>query len=710
MRNPYKLISALIFTILISTTAPEVFAKLKMPTDARVISHNISITVNLKSRSLHGTDTIKVEGTGGRLRLLFNKDVRITRLRTHGKSPDRAINDLKGEALKELIIKLPRGTAASKPIILHLSFNASFSSIKKAEQQIKRGISYVNEGIMGPRGVYLPSSSFWYPHTEEGTAQYNLSINMPRGYTTVSEGDWMLHMSSADRTFDRWKTTRPALGLDIVASKFRVQKTVHNEINIYTFFLKKDKKLSDTYTKKTAEYLDLYSGLFGQYPFKKFAIVESFLPTGYGMPSFTLLGSKVLRLPFIPDTSLGHEIAHSWWGNSVYIDASQGNWSEALTTYTADYHFESKKGDKEAALFRFKKLEGYKNFAAPEGPSLHDFVEATEPSDRAVGYNKGLMVFAMLEDLLGSDTFNKALKNFYEEQAFKRATWGDITRAFSKTAGADLTWFFDQWLGRTGGPELGLAGVSTRESEDGYLTSFKITQKDPAYTMTVPARLTTGNNGEVIEKNFEIKEKNNDFTITSAASPTLLELDPGYRVFRILSPAEVPPSLSVVIGDKDALITLAGNKSEHGKFTAAAELLSRDYELKIAELTKEEIKKTLEEKSIFFLCGSGIPEFLKEMELSLPAGIKIDEKSFSIGDKSFDTQATAMAIALKNPYNAEKNIVFFQSKTLSSAEILSEIKKIRFYTKYSYIILEKGKVLEKGLIPADNALTHKFTE
>ncbi|MFQ5428503.1 MAG: M1 family metallopeptidase [Thermodesulfobacteriota bacterium] len=715
MKNPLSFKIALLFTILtlFTMTSPEAKAKAKAEVEknphARVISHNISITVNLKSRSLQGTDTIKVEGTGGRLRLLINKKTRVTRVRADGKKPGLAFNDLEDEPLKELIIKLPRKPAGSKAITVHISFNAATASIKDAEKKIQRGVSYINEGVMGPRGLFLPSSSYWYPHTENGAAQYNLSINMPRGFTTVSEGDWMLHMSSADRTFDRWKTTRPIDGLDIVSSKFRVKKTVHNDIKIYTFFLKKDEKLSATYSEKTAGYLDFYEESFGKYPFTKFAVVESFLPTGFGMPSFTLLGSKVLRLPFIPDTSLGHEIAHSWWGNSVFIDASLGNWAEALTTYTADYQYERSKGEAEAEEFRFKKLEGYKNFAGKDSPSLSEFITPKEPSDRAVGYNKGVMVFAMLEDIVGSETFNKALKDFYSDKAFKRGTWKDLEEAFARASEKDLTWFFEQWLHRTGGPELGLTDVSMKEEGEGFVTTFKISQKEPAYTMTVPARITTVN-GEVIEKNLEVKSKSSGFSITTVEKPVTLELDPRYRLFRILSAEEVPPSLSVVLGDKDTILVIAGDESLRSKFSTGAELLSKDYGLTVTEVTKEEIKKTLEEKSLFILGGPGMPEVLKGLELGLPPEIKIDENGFftTFDEKGFDGKDTALALAIKNPFNAEKNIILFSSNATSSTEILRDIKKIRFFTKYSYIILQKGEVLEKGTTPAKNALSYGF--
>ena len=39
----------------------------------------------------------------------------------------------------------------------------------------------------------------------------------------------------------------------------------------------------------------------------------------------------------IVGTSLGLELALSWWGNSVFIDYGKGNWSEGLATCVADH-------------------------------------------------------------------------------------------------------------------------------------------------------------------------------------------------------------------------------------------------------------------------------------------------------------------------------------------------------------------------------------
>ena len=110
-----------------------------------------------------------------------------------------------------------------------------------------------------------------------------------------------------------------------------------NGITAATYLFFENRQLSPRYLQATQHYLKRYTNLFGDYPFDGFAVVENFFPTGYGFPSFTLLGSRVLRLPFIPDTSLRHEVAHCWWGNGVFVDPAEGNWCEGLTTYMADY-------------------------------------------------------------------------------------------------------------------------------------------------------------------------------------------------------------------------------------------------------------------------------------------------------------------------------------------------------------------------------------
>ena len=161
----------------------------------------------------------------------------------------------------------------------------------------------------------------WYP-VPRGPTQYTLSVTLPRNFTAVSEAESVLKWPIATTcppicsiltipwTDCTWQLPQ------IMWSK----KISYNDIVIESYFFKEDAALADTYIEHAKHYLELYESFLTPYPYKRFAIVENILPTGYAMPTFTLLGREVVRLPFIVKTSLAHEILHQWFGNYVYID------------------------------------------------------------------------------------------------------------------------------------------------------------------------------------------------------------------------------------------------------------------------------------------------------------------------------------------------------------------------------------------------------
>ena len=233
---------------------------------------------------------------------------------------------------------------------------------------------------------------------------------------------------------------------------------------------------------RPARYLNFYSDLFGPYPFEKFAVVENFFPTGYGFPSFTLLGSSIIRLPFIIDTSFPHEIAHSWWGNAIQVDQSEGNWSEGLVTYLADYLLKERRSPAEGRDYRMQLLTDYAALVAPDNDfPLSGFTSRIDPASRAIGYGKGAMVFHMIRTEIGDRAFFGALREICRERLYRSATWGDFERAFSRSSGRDLSSFMKQWLTRPGGPHLALSNVTRRREGSGWTVSGTVVQTAPFY-------------------------------------------------------------------------------------------------------------------------------------------------------------------------------------------------------------------------------------
>lgn len=428
-------------------------------------------------------------------------------------------------------------------------------------------------GIVGEEGVFLTPEGYWYPRLGDESAALTVTLDGPADFFGVTAG-----VKQADETRDgrrvvTWREDRPTEPAYVMGGRYLVRQTQWEGIDIYTCFFPEEDALSAGYLEAVKRYLGMYTSLIGPYPFKKFAVVENFLPTGYGMPSFTVLGRDVIRLPFIVDISLGHEVLHNWFGNCILVDPAGGNWCEGLTTYLADHYYKELKSPAEAAAYRKELLAGYMAYIKPGTDlALKDFTERRDPATRAVGYGKAAMVFHMLRVQLGETVFFDAVKRFYQEQAWKRASWKDIQRIFEtvyreqylaairdkeargirvprddKTRDLSLGWFFRQWVETAGAPTLRVQLESLfRPAEGQYVTDFILSQPDPVFQMMIPVHLDCGDKTEIRVVKLDGPRK--EIQILLPDQPRTLRIDPDADIFRKLLPDEVPPSLAEVFG------------------------------------------------------------------------------------------------------------------------------------------------------------------
>jgi aminopeptidase N len=415
-------------------------------------------------------------------------------------------------------------------------------------------------GIIAAEGTVLTGDSGWYPRLDSlsfGMLTFTLDITLPKGWRAISQGERI----AADEAHAGWQESQPQDEIYLIAAPFTEYARSDDGIEALVYLRKDDAALAQSYLDATARYIALYQRLIGPYPYAKFALVENFWETGYGMPSFTLLGSQVIRLPFIVDTSYPHEILHNWWGNGVYVDYANGNWSEGLTAYLADHLLQEQKGN--GAEFRRSTLQKYADFvSAGRDFPLAQFTSRHSAQSEAVGYGKAMMLFHMLRRQLGDDAFTRTLQNFYRNYRFKRASFADIEQAFSQAAGPisgkDFKPYFAQWVQQSGAPQLRLISAQARRAEAGYELSIKVeqTQPGPAYVLDLPLAVTLAGRDAAFLTVIEMKDKQAELHLSLAAQPLRVDVDPEFDLFRRLDRAEIPPALSQVFGAEKLLIVL----------------------------------------------------------------------------------------------------------------------------------------------------------
>ncbi len=291
--------------------------------------------------------------------------------------------------------------------------------------------SYGVAAAITPAGTFLAGGSGWYPDLPGQSATFRVRVDAPPGVWAVTAGRLVERGTTETGNFIVWQTEHPLPALTLAAGPYRIAEDRSGPIPIYTFFTAAHADLAKVYLQSAADDLALYQQLFGPYPFAKFAVAENFFPTGYGFPSWTLLGSSIVPLPFIVNTSLAHEIAHSWWGNGVRVDYRYGNWSEGLATYVADYLLKERSSAAEGQAYRVGILRDYAALVPPQADyPLAAFSARRSKIDQAIGYGKCAMVFHMARRRVGEHDFWAGLRRVAAEKMFGEASWEDFARAF----------------------------------------------------------------------------------------------------------------------------------------------------------------------------------------------------------------------------------------------------------------------------------------
>ncbi|MFZ5876565.1 MAG: M1 family metallopeptidase [Nitrospirota bacterium] len=419
------------------------------------------------------------------------------------------------------------------------------------------GVPDVN-GALTPEVVFLDHGSLWFPVFGDDLVTFTLEAHVPADWEVVSQGARTARRVEGTTKVVRWESSQPQDDIFLVGGPLTEYTREAKGITAMALLRSPDPALAATYLDATERYVAMYSALFGPYPYSKFAMVENAWETGYGMPSFTLLGSTVIRFPFILTSSYPHEILHNWWGNGVFVDSSRGNWSEGLTAYLADHLMAEQRGA--GAEYRRSTLQKYADYVthARDFP-LTEFRARHDPATEAVGYGKALMVLHMVRQKLGDDAFIRGLRGFFDRFRFQRATFADLDRALAG-AGGGATVMMNPWIERAGAPALRVRNAEASPMGDKYLLTALVEQTQPgaAYRLRVPVAVTLEGREQAYQTSFQLETKHRGLELIVPGKPLRMDVDPEFDLFRRLDRGELPPALSQLFGAPRALVVLPG--------------------------------------------------------------------------------------------------------------------------------------------------------
>ena len=649
--------------------------------------HQLEVHLDPDRQQLVGVDRIAVGSEApATLRIYLGPDVVVDRLQVNGEDAvyDRHLTRIEIEPL-------PDGAPRSRRLEIH--YRGRFDDAAPSDPVNTDNPGYGVTATISPQGTLLLPGAGWYPALEGARERFRVDVVGPPGTRSITTGRSVEATPRPGQSVSAWQIDNPAERLALVAGKFTVRSRQAGHLQAATYLLKDDKVLADQYLQASLDYLSGYETLFGPYPFDKFAVVESFFPTGYGFPSYTLIGGRVLRLPFIVRTSLGHEIAHCWWGNGVLVDYAGGNWSEGLTTYVADYRYQEQASAEAARNYRLQMLRNYTELV-PAGKDfpLKRFSSRRSPLTKAVGYDKATMVFHMLRQRVGDDVFWATLRRIAEERMFQTTSWEDIRAYFEAACGCSLNSFFRQWVLRAGAPRLSIDGLKRTPSASGTVVSGVIRQEAPVFELEVPVLLAAGDLSHT--EKIIVRGRQTPFEIKTAFAPRRIEADPQADLMRRLDPSEIPPTINRLKAARDLLVILPNGRSEEAARRTATRLgralgVARMEMLPGVDWTPARGR----DRNVLFMQPNENtrPDFRANEKLS------ITESAFNFQNTAFDRRQHTFVGVFPHPDRADRfaAVYFFGSPE----DRLRIATKVPHYGKYSYLIFEKATNIGKGTWP-----------
>jgi hypothetical protein len=576
--------------------------------------------------------------------------------------------------------------------------------VKQISKEYARGFSQT-PGIISEKGAYLAGGTYWLPWFNHALVTFNMNVTIDPTWKVISQGKRVKEDSTDESYKVRWESPEPMDEIFLIAGPFTEYSKQIGNVSVLAVLRTPDQSLANKYLETTAQYLEMYRQLIGTYPYSKFALVENFWETGYGMPSFTLLGEKVIRFPFILHSSYPHELLHNWWGNSVFVDYETGNWCEGLTAYMADHLIKEQRG--QGAEYRRGSLQAYTDYVNDDNEfPLSEFISRSDAASSSIGYNKSMMLFNMLRLDVGDENFTKAFQQFYRENKFRRAGFADIKTAFESVTGNNFGPFFDHWVKHKGAPVLKVSDAKSIKQEDGYQCSFKLiqSQKGEAYQLAIPVAVYFEGEDAAKIETVKMTKKEERFNLNYKNRPVVIDVDPQFDVFRRLDRNEIPPSLSQVFGSDKITIVLPG--AEESNRLTAYEKLAQSWASsepeKIKIVKDEELDAIPADRAVWIFGRSN--KFKETVVESLSDySITITEDKYQIGKGVISPAKNSVILATRNPKNPEFVIIWLSADNDAAMPGLG--RKLPHYGKYSYLAFEGDEPTNilKGQWPAVNS-------
>lgn len=390
--------------------------------------------------------------------------------------------------------------------------------------------------FIGDPVSYLLYAAKWFPIVGDGNSRFTMTmhVHIPANERVFASGPTGTPRADSNdgMVFDfEWK--RPGFPGTIVAGKFHDAYVAGDAPNVRVFLIDNPAERSateDAEGRQIAEtakrQLTFFHSQFGAHASALLNIVE--LPNGtvpaYSAPEIAAIAGKFLR-DENSSRLLANTIAHQWWGGNVTASTRDDMWiTNGMCRYA---ELEYLKSTALSAVFSDAILNvsasaiAYDTIPLADAGLYADF----SPEFQAMTYDKGAMIFRMLQWQIGDAAFHETLRRILAQAAQNPVSTAMVEKIAEEVSGQNLRPFFTQWLDSTGAPALREKWTLYRLGDNkGFRAIGEIDDNLDLFQMPVDVRVQTGT--KIVNQRVNVEGPSSPFVIDAGGMPSRISLDP----------------------------------------------------------------------------------------------------------------------------------------------------------------------------------------
>jgi aminopeptidase N len=313
----------------------------------------------------------------------------------------------------------------------------------------------------------------WFPANDHPSdkARYTFRITVARPYLVAANGILRQTIERADERTFVWQTRDPMASYLATVNIFPFEVQTEQGpggLPIRNYFPPEIADEARAAFASTGAMIAYFSEIFGPYPFEAYGVVvpDADFPFALETQTISLFSrGAASSAPEEVESTVAHELAHQWFGNSVSLLQWRDIWlNEGFATYASALWLEHKEGRAalDARMQRLYTLLGGVLIvpgATPAPPSERPTPgpPGSPPPTNLFGqsvYNRGALTLHALRLTIGDEDFFRTLRTYAERYRNGNASTADFVAVAEETSGKQLDALFDAWLYGDGLPPL----------------------------------------------------------------------------------------------------------------------------------------------------------------------------------------------------------------------------------------------------------------